>query len=114
MKTRSVTGEMLYSKYSDAMLEQGIGVDSWEDLDESDKAAWDAVAGTVWYKDGKMIKIKTENLGEVEVIYDAASTKQDADLTRLNHTTGMGIATAVNDYDKIIPALTGLANTEEK
>lgn len=42
-----MTGEELYQLYVEAMETQGTAVDSWEDLDYTDHAAWSAVAEQV-------------------------------------------------------------------
>ena len=42
-----MTGEELYMMYVEAMLEQSVGVDEWSQLEESDRAAWNAIAAQV-------------------------------------------------------------------
>lgn len=42
-----MSGEELYIMYLDAMNDEGVGVDEWQDLEESDKAAWNAIASKV-------------------------------------------------------------------
>lgn len=42
-----MTGQELYETWSDAMNEQGVSVDEWDDLDDSYRSAWISVAGIV-------------------------------------------------------------------
>lgn len=39
-----INGEKLYAKYKRANEEAGCGVDSWHELEESDREAWNAMA----------------------------------------------------------------------
>lgn len=43
-------GFELYDMYREALLEAGVATDNWVDLDESDRAAWNAVAAQVEIK----------------------------------------------------------------
>lgn len=43
-------GIELYILYVEAMLEQGVGVDEWSELEEQDRAAWSAIAAAVTLK----------------------------------------------------------------
>lgn len=37
-------GQKLYEIWSDAMMNQGVGVDPWPDLADADKVAWGVAA----------------------------------------------------------------------
>ncbi len=39
-----MNGEILYSKYVQRMLDYGVTVDTWDQIEESDRAAWQYVA----------------------------------------------------------------------
>lgn len=39
-----MTGQKLYEEYAYHMENQGVGVDTWDDLDETDQIAWNATA----------------------------------------------------------------------
>lgn len=38
------TGQELYALYTRAMSEQGVGIDEWDDLDETERDAWRRLA----------------------------------------------------------------------
>lgn len=38
-----MTGEELYNRYRAELAERGVGTDSWNELNETDRQAWDAV-----------------------------------------------------------------------
>jgi len=42
-----VSGRQLYEMYADEMAEQGCDVDAWDDIEDIDKAAWNALAARV-------------------------------------------------------------------
>lgn len=46
--TEIVDGEVAYNIYRRAHAEQNCGTDPWEALDESEQAAWNAVAAQLW------------------------------------------------------------------
>jgi hypothetical protein len=41
---KQVTGRELYALYIQANAEQGIGVDTWDEMDNSDKDVWRRLA----------------------------------------------------------------------
>lgn len=45
---KPTNGEGLYAIFTEKMNDQGIEIDEWEDLDESDRQAWNELAGEIW------------------------------------------------------------------
>ncbi len=43
-----LSGEQLYAIYKSKSRQQGVIVDEWEDLDDTDRAAWCLTAIEVW------------------------------------------------------------------
>lgn len=50
---KNMTGIELYEMYYSEMRNQGIGMDGWDELEPSDRDAWDAVAEQVQLKPEK-------------------------------------------------------------
>jgi hypothetical protein len=47
-----VTGKEIYEIYIDKMLDEGIGLDSWENLERGDQRGWDALAAELLERAG--------------------------------------------------------------
>lgn len=42
-----MTGKELYERWAAALAKQDVGTDGWDDLDETDRIAWNEVAGSL-------------------------------------------------------------------